>query len=59
MTIKINEFVSSGPYFKCATCDNNITEFRAMKFPMCDECMKDLRGIIYERRKPKVVEGEQ
>lgn len=54
--MKITEINSSGTYFKCATCDNNITELRAMKFPICDECMKDLREIISERRKPKVVE---
>ncbi len=24
----------------------NITELRAMKFPICDECIKDLREII-------------
>ena len=59
MTIRIKEFKPSGPYFMCATCDNNINEFRAMKFPICDECMKALREIISERRKPKVVEGEQ
>lgn len=48
--IRIKELTTNGPYFKCATCDNNITELRAMKFPICDECMKDLREIIKERR---------
>lgn len=44
---------TSRPMFKCVTCDNNITEFRAMKFPICDECMKDLREIIKEKRNAK------
>ncbi|SHJ27015.1 hypothetical protein SAMN05720471_12433 [Fibrobacter sp. UWP2] len=52
--ITIKELTSSRSAFKCATCDNNITELRAMKFPICDECMKDLSRIISERRKPKV-----
>ena len=34
------------PKVKCATCDNNITKFRAMQLPICDECIKDLREII-------------
>ena len=50
MKKNIMDIVESGSCFKCATCDNNITELRAMKFPICDECMKDLRGIISERR---------
>lgn len=54
--IRIKELTTNGTNFKCATCDNNITELRAMKFPICDECIKDLRKIIAERRKPKVVE---
>ena len=54
--IRIKELNTNGTNFKCATCDNNITELRSMKFPICDECIKDLRGIISERRKPKVVE---
>lgn len=54
--IRIKELPTNGTNFKCATCDNNITELRAMKFPVCDECIKDLRKIIAERRKPKVVE---
>lgn len=53
---RIKELNTNGTNFKCATCDNNITELRAMKFPICDECIKDLRQIIAERRKPKVVE---
>lgn len=54
--IRIKELTTNGPYFKCTTCNNNITQLRATKFPICDECMKDLREIISERRKPKVVE---
>lgn len=54
--IRIKELTTNGTYFMCATCDNNITELRAMKFPICDECINDLRKIIAERRKPKVVE---
>lgn len=54
--IRIKELTTNCTYFKCATCDNNITELRAMKFPFCDECINDLRKIIAERRKPKVVE---
>ena len=46
--LKPEEF--SHQMFRCATCDNNITELKAMKFPICDECMKDLREIIKERR---------
>ena len=48
--IRIGEFTTKCTYFKCATCDNNITEFRAMKFPFCEECIKVLSEIIKERR---------
>ena len=34
------------PKFMCATCNNNITEFRAMKFPICDECLKEIETDI-------------
>lgn len=44
IALKIEEYKS--PKFKCATCDNNITELRAMKFPICDDCLKALREII-------------
>ena len=60
LELKHKEF--SSPKFRCATCDNEITALRAIEFPIfpiCDECLKDLREIISERRKPKVVEGEQ
>lgn len=52
-TTRIKDLTTNGPscpHFKCATCDNNITELRAMKFPICDDCIKDLREIIKERR---------
>ena len=42
--LKIKEFEM--PKVKCATCDNNITQFRAMQFPICDDCLKALREII-------------
>ena len=51
--IRINELTTNGTNFKCATCDNNISELRAMKFPICDDCIKDLREIIKERRLEK------
>lgn len=35
---------------KCATCDNNITELMAMKFPICDDCLKAMREIIKEKK---------
>lgn len=47
--LKIKEY--EPPKFKCATCDNTMSEFRAFKFPICDDCLKDLREIINERRK--------
>lgn len=33
-----------------------MTTMRGRAFPICDDCLKDLREIINERRKPKVVE---
>ena len=44
--------------FKCATCGNNITELRAMKFQICDDCLKDLREIIKDRRLEKEKAGK-
>ena len=35
---------------KCAPCDNNITQLRAINFPICDECLKVLREIIKEKK---------
>lgn len=49
--LKIGEYEQ--PKFKCATCDSNITELRAMKFPICDDCLKELREIIKERKENK------
>lgn len=52
--LKIKEYDS--PKFMCATCDNNINKLRAMKFPICDDCLKALREIIKERRLEKEIE---
>ena len=49
--LKIKEYEQ--PKFKCATCDNNITELRFMKLPICDDCLKVLQEIIKERRLEK------
>ena len=46
--LKIKEY--KPPRYKCATCNNNITQLRAINFPICDECINDLREIINERR---------
>lgn len=46
--LKIKEFEM--PKVKCATCDNTMSEFRAFKFPICDDCLKALREIIKERK---------
>ena len=46
--LKINDI--EPPKFKCATCDNHITECRTIMFPICDDCLKDLREIIKEKR---------
>lgn len=54
--LKIKEYEQ--PKVMCATCDNNITELRAMRFPVCDDCLKDLREIIKERRLKKETEGK-
>ena len=48
IALKIKEFES--PKVKCATCDNNITGLRAMKFPICDDCLKAMREIIKEKK---------
>lgn len=42
--LKIKDFEPTK--VKCATCDNKITEPRAMQFPICDDCLKSLREII-------------
>lgn len=36
--------------YKCVTCENEMTESRKFAFPLCDECIKDLREIIKEKR---------
>ena len=54
-TIKLKIEENEPPKFMCATCDSNITELRAMQLPICDECLKDLREIIKERRLKKEV----
>lgn len=36
--------------YKCVTCENEMTESRKFAFPICDECLSDLREIIKERR---------
>ena len=46
--LEIKEYES--PKVKCATCDNNITELRAMKFRICDDCLKAMREIIKEKK---------
>ena len=45
-TIKLKIKNFEPPKVKCATCDNNITQFRAMQFQICDDCLKSLREII-------------
>ena len=51
IVLEIKDF--EPPKFKCATCDNNITELRAMQLPICDDCQKVLREIIKERKENK------
>lgn len=47
--LKIKDF--EPPKVKCVTCDNTMSEIRAFRFPICDDCLKALREIIKERRK--------
>ena len=54
-TIKLNIKDYEPPKVKCATCDNDITELRARMLPICDDCLKDLREIIKERRLEKEI----
>lgn len=49
-TIKLKFKEYKSPKYKCATCNNNITELRAMKFPICDDCLKVLCEIIKEKK---------
>jgi len=37
---------------RCATCSNEMDVYRD-KFPICDDCLKELREIIKERRLEK------
>lgn len=52
-TIEINLKEYEPPKYKCVTCDNDMSEYRAFRFPICDDCLKDLREIIKERRLEK------
>lgn len=52
-TIEINLKEYEPPKIKCVTCDNDMSEYRAFRFPICDDCLKDLREIIKERRLEK------
>lgn len=49
-TVKLEIREYSQPKVKCATCDNNITKIRAMRFQICDDCLKALREIIKARK---------
>jgi hypothetical protein len=46
--LKIKDF--EPPKVKCVTCDNAMSEIRAFRFPICDDCLKALREIIKERK---------
>lgn len=63
MTNKIDFIIpndASSIEARCITCDNGMTLYRCSRFPICDDCINDLREIIAERRKPKAVEiGQQ
>lgn len=52
-TIVLEHAASEPPKVMCVTCDNAISASRAFRFPICDECIKDLREIIKERRLEK------
>lgn len=52
-TIKIEIEGNESLGIKCATCSNSIPLSRGLKFPICDDCLKDLREIIKERRHEK------
>lgn len=38
----------AGVKYKCSTCENEMTESRKFAFPICDECLSNLREIIKE-----------
>lgn len=42
---------------RCATCSNEMDVYRG-KFPICDDCLKQLREIIKERRLEKEKEDK-
>lgn len=52
---QIKDFVSSCGII-CVICKSTMSLMRGRAFQICDDCLKDLREIISERRKPKVVE---
>ena len=52
-TIELNFKEYEPPKVKCVTCDNDMSESRAFRLPICDDCLKDLREIIKERRLEK------
>ena len=54
--LKIKEY--EPPKIRCVTCDNDMSESRAFSFPICDDCLKDLREIIKERRLEKEKENK-
>lgn len=49
-TIKLEINEIEPPKVKCATCDDTMSEYRAFRFPICDDCLKDLREIIKEKK---------
>lgn len=52
---QIKDLVSSCGII-CVICKSTMSLMRGRAFQICDDCLKDLREIISERRKPKVVE---
>lgn len=52
-TIELNIKEYEPPKIKCVTCDNDMSESRAFRFPICNDCLKDLREIIKDRRLEK------
>ena len=49
---EIQDFVS-GCGIACATCKSMMSLSRGRMFSICDDCLKDLREIIKERRNAK------
>lgn len=52
-TIKIEVEGNESLKIKCATCSNGMPLIRGRQFLICDDCLKDLREIIKERRLEK------